>query len=440
MTDRVMLYALMSWASFRCSRSDSADRRATFKAIVYRELGLLNTERCLQSAHALLFLAFAEYGDHQFQAGSDAFAMCVDIMRFLKLHVEQIHGEDVRVYGFPADVNTECRRRTYWAAFCFDSHLQLKGLSLEVMNRSGIAIKSPCAIEPCHCEWLLPQSCFELDSGLENPSTTQAGNTICSTAHMIWITRIFAGIVSNVSRVAAVHRSLNRPPDDQYVRGHLHVRLEAWADAYGNCMLDQSATRSGSMGGLGILYYNSQMELSRRIWHRGLSDSELASHARNATKHALAVLILAEQVTSRGGSEMRDYLFVSRGFSTVHAIFGAVDIITATGKVADVLELGSRIMSLMYSALDLLAHLGLWWGHDFVKYKQVEERVQTVFRSAEAALKVRKTFFYCSHPIGDAARKDFDLIYGTDRKHYVRLAYFEGDLIEDKDIFEIDTR
>lgn len=123
----------------------------------------------------------------------------------------------------------------------------------------------------------------------------------------------------------------------------------------------------------------------------------------------------------------------------MHTIFGAIDIITATGRVADILEPGSRIMSLMYTALDLLAHLGSWWGHDFVRYKEVEKRIQTVFRSAEAALTLRKTFFYCSRPMGEAARKDFDLVYGIDRKHYIQLAYFDSGLVEDKDIFEIET-
>lgn len=242
MVDRVMLYALMSWSSFRCSRSDSADRRAVFKAIVYRELEVLNSERCLQSVHALLFLAFTEYGDHQFQAGLDAFTMCVDVMSFLKLDVEQVCREDMRAYGLSANVDAECRRRTFWAAFCFDDHLQLKSLSLEVTNRSDIAIESPCEIEPYHCEWLRRQSCFESDGSLGIPSTARESNMTCITAQMIWITRIHADIVSNMSRVEAGLLSPNRFPDDQVIRAHFYVRLKAWSDAYSNPVLEQPPT------------------------------------------------------------------------------------------------------------------------------------------------------------------------------------------------------
>lgn len=311
MVDTIMLYALMSWASFRCNRSESVDHRAIFKATVYRELELLNSERCLQSAHALLFLAFTEYGDHQYQAGSEAFAMSVDTMRLLELNVEQVCREDVRAYGLSAGMDAECRRRTFWAAFCFDSHLQLENSSLEVMNHSGITIKSSDEIELDHSGWLLQQPCLESDRGLWIPSTAREGKMLSNAGHIIRITRIHSDIVSNVSRVEAITRSSNRFPDDHAVRRHFHHRLNAWACAYNNTSHYQSATCSKDIGGLNMMYYSSQMELNRRIWYRGLSKSDLSSYARDATLHALAALILAEPVVSRGGSKMRDHLFVS---------------------------------------------------------------------------------------------------------------------------------
>lgn len=454
--DRIMLYALMTCASLHCVASDSADDRAVFKAIVYQEIGSLESCRGLQSVHALFFLAVAEYGDHQYQAGSIAFSKCVDTMTLLELDVEQKWKQELGVYELPAVTDEECRRRTFWAVFCFNSHLRLHDLSLQRIDQSGISISLPCENDLYNLERPSHRYCFAPDRRFEPSIAAEDTNILSEMAHMIEITRIHADINSHLSRSAVDLSSSNQDPNVLLDRKGIEARLELWADNYGDVLQTmkasfydaqnerrdsrQSYSRTRSIAGLNILYYSSQMVLNRRLHHRGLSDSELLSHARKATTNALDVLRLAEHVTARKGSGMRDHLFVLRGFATVYAIFEAVDIVTAVGRVVDFLEPGSRIMSLVYNALDLLDRLGSWWGHDFVRYKEVERRVQTVLRFTEAASKARKTFFYCSSPIQGTVSRDFDLIYGTDRKTYIGLAYFHHTLIDETDIFEIDTR
>lgn len=182
-----------------------------------------------------------------------------------------------------------------------------------------------------------------------------------------------------------------------------------------------------------MLYYLCQMQLSRRVHHQHLSDIEVSSQARHATVHAIAILRLAEETMSPAGSSMRDYHFVTRSFSSACAVLEAIDVVTAVGRVADILEPRSRIMSLLYSGLNLLAHLGSPWGHEFVRYDAAKRRVQTVFSFAEAALGVQKPFFCCSDPMVETLNQleqgfdiDFDLTYGTDRNRYIRLAFPDG--------------
>lgn len=135
----------------------------------------------------------------------------------------------------------------------------------------------------------------------------------------------------------------------------------------------------------------------------------------------------------------QDYTFVIRGSFTIPILCEAIDIVTAVGRVTDILEPRSPIMSLMYSALDLLEHLGRWWGSDRMRYIRVKERVQTVFRTAQTALQAGQSFFCCSHAAVRVVASDCDVVYGTDRKEYLRLAYVAHHNIQDGDVFEIDT-
>lgn len=455
--DRILLYALMSCATLFCNKSIATGHRAIFRAIVYRELDLLQSQPCLQIVHALLFLTFTEYGDHRYQAGSNSFARCADTISALRLNIEQVRSEQSRTYNFTASVDAECRRRTFWAAFCFDVHMRLDNPTLQRMNECGIAIRLPCISKLYNCRWLLQQPLFEHSTGPRLSSITRGTDAQSDMAHMIQLTRIHADISAHISRNEIVRIATNRYPVDQAYRTYLQIQLRDWVETYRGASHDHKSwgfdehnrladlgrsevqIQPESIGGLHMLYYHSQMQLNRWIYHRGLEDSEHSFHARHATLHAIAALRLAEQVVSQETPSMRDHHFVSKSPSTIHAILAAVDIITAVGRVSDILEPGSRIMSLMYSALDQLGRLGSWRGPDVVKYELVKQRIQTVFRSAEAAWRAQKKFFYCSNPINISTGEDFDLVYGPDRKHYLRLAYSDMVLIEDKDIYRIDT-
>lgn len=453
--DRMMLYALMSWASLDCPRLNASSDRAIFKRTVYQEMELLEKRRCLQSVHALLFLAFAEYGDHQCRAGSAAFAKCVDMMFLLELNHERTWSMEARVYDLSATMDAECRRRTFWAVLCFDSHMQLQSPSLRHMSTGDIGIRLPCENRLYDQEWLLQQPCSDTKRGLEASSADKDFDVMSDMAHMVQITRIYADIQSYTTKNDLKTSASMRHIYKQSHRRQFIVRLKSWAENYNDTLRamhhdhESLNTRTSYSSRsephrrvttcLNMLYHSSQMKLNRWIYHRGMTDFELSTHASNATTHALAVLSLAEQIKKQGGFSTRNNSFISRNFSTVTAIFEAIDIITAIGRVVDILEPGSRIMALMYCALELLAYLGSWWSYDLVQYSEVKERIQTVFRSAEAALEMRKTFFYCSKSIGGVTSKENDLLYGTNRTHYIRLAYSNHSVIGDQDVFQIDT-
>lgn len=455
-TDKTMLYALMAWTTAHCTNQDASEHRTVFKTIVYRALDRLEPRRCLQVAHVLLFLAHAEYADQRSQAGSDVFMRFINMMALLELGPKQDGREEgVIVYDFPPAARAECHRRTLWAAFCSDIYFRLGSSEPRNLPVYPIPAELPCATPDYDVCRVSPGSCFEFDDESETSRFTRDCRTASSMAHLVQITQICGDVYSYALLTENDSTYEDRTESARRLRDELEGRLRCWAEAY-NCscsteaitQTDQRGERGGwttpatpmmKSGALDMLYHHAHMGLNRRIRHRGLSRKEIHTHARYATLHALQTLRLAQHLLSHRGSATKDYVFVMKGSFTIPALCEAIEIISAVGKVTDILEPGSQIMSLMYSALDLLEHLGRWWGSDYSRYAQVKGRVQTIFRSAQTALQAGQSFFYCSHAAVRVVASDCDIVYGTDREEYLRLAYVAHHHIGNADIFKIDT-
>lgn len=182
------------------------------------------------------------------------------------------------------------------------------------------------------------------------------------------------------------------------------------------------------------------MELNKRVRHEDLGEKEIIEHAKEANIHAIEVLKLAHQVQEQEELSMRDASVVTKGVLTGYAVLTAIDIITAAGKTADILEPQSRIMSLMWSSSQLLEHSSTWWTSAKVQHALVKERIQLIWQKAQAAANEQKPYFYCSHPMVSLIDTNFDLIYGTNRKQYLKAAYGLHAVPGDFEILSINTK
>lgn len=455
--DRVMLYALMAWATVHCTNHDASEHRKVFKNIVYSGLDLSKSRCSLQVAHTMLFLAHAEYADRQYQAGSDVFQEAIEALVSLKLDSKQSWQEDVTVYGFSPATHAECCRRTLWAAYCSEIHFRLGGAQSPSLVEHIIPTELPCITRDYDWCQAVQQPRFEPTNEPSTSDVSEDHHVASCMSHMIQISQMCGEVHSNALSIENNSVHDHRTESARRTRDKLESRLKCWAETYNACPWGESdkciGQRSEHLGktaslwsrcrtkyaALNVLFHYAHMNLNRRIRHRGLSREQIATHGKHASDHAVEILCLAQRLISQHGSTMKDYAFVSRGSFTIPALCEAIDVVTAVGRVVDILEPRSQIMSLMYSTLDLLEYLSLRWGIEYARYTQIKERVQIVFRSAQTALYGGRSFFRCSSAVIPVVARDCDIVYGTDRQQYLRAAYMTHHDIRDGDVFEIDT-
>lgn len=450
--DRIMLYAVMAWGTIHSDEAARVAHREIFKQIVYSELEDLESQYCLQTVHTLQFLAFAEFADSQHHKGFGLFVRCVGAISAMKLNIEQPIIDGVAPYGFSPSMYAECRRRTYWTAFCTDTFSGLGSGNPRMLHSKDVFLRLPCTQEMYEEDRIPTLRIYDHEDGIPKTVSTQETLALGNMAWLLQIATICSDVQLNAWRSQNNFRIGNVYTPDREVRGKLKKQLEDWAQSYNQGILVkegrqaeveraghnrvEGAARSQRFSGLDILCHYAHMELNRRVYHKRLSEKELVSLAKNANIYAIDTLMFAQQLLQRGGTETRDYIFVSRGPLTGYCLHAAIDIVTAAGRTADILQQGSKMMTLMYNALEVLELASRWWASSRMQYIQVKERIQLVFSSAQTAASQRKQFFYCSEPMIRAVDNDFDLIYGTDRKQYLRAAY-ELKAVHETDIYDI---
>lgn len=454
--ERIVLYAIMAMGSVHSTGPDTAAHRQIFKKIVYSELDRLESESYdLQLAHILLLLSFTDFVDAEHNTGFSAFVRAVGCVTWLQLNLEPARPSSDSVYGFPPDVHAECRRRTYWIAFSFDTYAALAKGDPRLLNKSDIYLRLPCASHFYENGQIPIMPVFDQENVLPNSLTTQQHLELSDMAYFLQITAIFSDVQLNSWRSQQSLRVGVQYYQERSVREKLEGRLKTWSDTYDEALRvkdartreseqvprksQESGTYTRRFAGLDLLYHYAIMELNRRIHHKSLSEAEVLQHAKIANVHAVETLRLAHQVMTRRGSETRDYLYTTRGPLGGFAVLTAIDIITAAGKNGDVLENQSKIMELMYASLNLLETLANYWSSAKIQRELVRERIQTVFSTAQTALGERKMFFYCTNSMTPLLEKELDLIYGTDRKQYLRAAYGMNNSVKDAEIYEIKT-
>ncbi|KAK5951058.1 hypothetical protein OHC33_007811 [Knufia fluminis] len=457
LSDRIMLYALMAWGTIHSNDPKRANHRAIFKSIVHQQLDRLEAQYSLQLVHTFLCLCFAEFADQQHEKGFSIFVRCIGAIAFLKLNIEAPSSNDCTAYDFSPTMYAECRRRTYWAAFCTDTYSGLARGDPRMLRSTDVYLRLPCASELYEKDQIPDMPTFDQETVLPQSMTSKDHVSMANMVYLIQIASICGDVQHNAWRSQNFLRVGRRPISDRTTREKLESRLEDWAHTYNVALRakegettdstdrptnprDLGGARAIKFAGLDMLFHWAHMELNRRVYHKSLPREEILRHARNATVHAAEVLKLSKQLLEPGGPNTRDYHFVTRGPLAGYAVHAAIDIVTAAGKTRDVLEPNSKIMNLMYHGLEFLEVLSSPYGSAKLQHMQVKERIQAVFNSAQAAANQRKTYFFCTEPMVYVVDKEVDLIYGSDRQVYLQAGYNMNNTINDSEIFEISAR
>jgi len=459
LADRIMLYAVMALGTVSSKDTNAAEHRAIFKSIILHQLDRLETQYCLQLAHTLAYLSVVEYADRQHQKGFSYFVRCVGVISFLQLNIEASFSDDSITYGFSRNMYAECRRRTYWAAFCMDTFAGLSKRNPRILTNNDVYLRLPCASGLYEKDQIPDTPVFDQENVLPPSVTSEDHVRLGNLVYLIQITSICSEVQRNMWRCSNSLR-VGRPyVSDRTIREQLNTRLESWAHTYtaalrakegettdsqtpSSITRDLSGARATKFAGLDIFFHWTHMELNRKVYHKALAREEIVAHARNASIHAVEVLKLSKQLLEPGGPETRDYQFVIAGPLPSFAVHAAIDILTAAGKTRDILEPESRIMNLLYHGLEFIEVLSMQWQYAKLRHLQCKERIQAVFISAQAAANQGKMYWFCTEPLYSDADKDkeFDLIYGSDRQVYLQAGYNMNNLVEEDEVFKIETR
>ena len=462
LSDIMMVHTLMALGTIHTNNTDKAQHRVLFKSIASQQLAQFETQYSLQLVHALMFLSFAEYADGQHEQGLAYHMRSLGVISSLQLNVEDPLPDKSNAYGFSPSMFAECRRRTYWAAFCKDILIGLTSRRPRFLHNKDVYLRLPCARRLYEEDEIPDAPFFDQDNIL--PLSMATGNHV-QMGHLVYLMQI-AFIHSEVQLYARrCSNSLRVGRSDvgeQRTREMLHARLEDWAQTYtaairvrekanidSESLLDHARnvgkSRAPKFAGLDILYHWAHMELCRNLYHGNLTRQDVLAQASNATQHAVEALKMSTQLLEFGGPAMRDYQDVIAGplwgpFSGF-AIHAAIDILTAAGKTRDILEPDSLIMKLLYHGLEFIKVTSSEWEVGEMQYEQVKERIQTVYSSAQTAVNQRKMYFYCTEPMLSESNKgkEMDLIYGSDRQLYLQVGYNRSNVVDESEVFAIDT-
>lgn len=456
--DKVMLYALMALGSVYSDDQNRANHRAIFKTIVYQELDDLELQPCLELIHTILFLSIVEFADGRDQRADNVLNKSVGAVSALQMNVELPPDDKTTAYGFSPSMYGECRRRTFFTLYCREIFGRLSRADPRTPHRNDeIFLQLPCSSELYEKDEIPKLPIFDHNTVLPKSLSASQYIAMASLSHLVQICSICSQIQYNAWRCQTSLRVAGKQIHDCAERDNLAAQLREWADKYNDGIraregrtsdsdeprpnhTESAGARARKYTGLDFVFHYAHMELHRRVHHKSLTDKEISTHAKNATIHAIEALRLAQQVLDKGGTETRDYVFATSGPATTYGIFTAIDIITAAGKIQEILKPRSELMAAMYTGLELVEKLAQRWSIAGKVHAVIKERVQTVFNSALVAVNQRKTFFYCSDSMNPMMNDAFDLIYGTNRELYLRAGYASSaSTIEDHEIYHIDT-
>lgn len=309
----------------------------------------------------------------------------------------QIHPR--REFDFTKEQLTECKRRTFWAAFLMDRYNGFCGGTLCILHPDDVFIKLPCDDETY--ERGLASQAPKYHNGITNANETTM-NSESPVAPVAWLCLISA-IWGEV--MTFIYRAQNRPQDDPagYKEAYetfyqrINTAMQGWYNrlppylTYSEQNLDRSiqAGYPGTFISIHALYHFTQVRLNRGVRH-SLVPEIVPRNIRTAHTHAHRFLQLMCSV----GTSRREILHpmpgqcptwtLSTPFSG-YALLCAVDVVGAGGLDTN---LGATLESIK-GALSCLRELKQFWESAKEQSRDAEKRCYQIQNIVKNPMKAK---------------------------------------------------
>lgn len=434
--DRMLIFAMLAVGSLHSRHKDKVMHRTAFKTIAYQELNAIFDVTTLQAVQTSLLLAYLEYAEGNYRRSYHVMQRGVGGVRYLRLCIERASAADEsNPYGMTGPTYEECCRRTFWALFTSDALKTFISHDMRSLPTDDVFLRLPCASDRFDSGQIPETPFFDPDL---RPLSADQHKVLGNFAYLVQIAHLMSEIRTTAIRHQQTMRLRGSVCSSDALRANLEDRLKSWAAQYKqgceirgdqNSQVDPRtatirhfAAKPGYYAGHDVMFHYANMELNRSVFHTKLSDRALSEHAQKARQHAAWTLEKAKELVQLHDEE-DEFQSVPCGPTAGPAVLAAIDIITAAGKLDGVMMNQSKLMECMYAGLTLLDQLAPCWESARTARELAQKRVTMVFSQASNAIMERKVLFYTTGPIGLNMGQDFDLVYGADRKRYLRALH-----------------
>ncbi|KAJ9617029.1 hypothetical protein H2200_000750 [Cladophialophora chaetospira] len=437
-TDRMLLYAILAMGTVFARRPESKLHQDVFIDIVNRAVMKSGDTFSLQLVQTKLILALFTFSQGQYNQAWDFCGSALRVAFGLKFHTEEgiaaIGNNDGMDFDLDHATLKECRRRAFWSAYIMDCFNGCCSASVTSVNRADCHLRLPCS-QSAYDKGEIPLTSFNLEN---LPGRNKEISEVGVLGYLVEIATIFSEVVSKISKSKPQATAADRSAMETFHRTTLR-RLDEW-DHLTEKHLHQGREGRERVNGLHIMYHYTAMILHRYVHYSEAGQIQISNNVRGAHEHAQKMLEMVQRVSNQEERETSSFRFATLSPFSGFAITAALDVITAAGTVAELINHesmqtnGRKLMTLISNGVEALEGLVDFWHSACRQRDMMKQRLSALLNATNRGADCNGAFYF-GRPMQSPFGLDQDIVYGLSR-----IRYFQGLGLDDRIHHEADFR
>ncbi|KAI1624339.1 fungal-specific transcription factor domain-containing protein [Exophiala viscosa] len=439
-TDKMLLYAMMAMGTVFARRPDADTHRSLFTGFAEEAIARNADTFSLQLLQTRLILALLAFSQGQYNKAWDLCGSAVRTGFGLKYNTEEgvrtILPHERLDFHFDYETLVECRRRTFWSAYIMDCFNGCCSATVSSVYRSQCHLRLPCTqvtFESGH----LRETPFSLGMPLSADSVSRVGLL----GFLVEIATIFHEVVDQINQTNKRYR-VRYSDEAERFRHNIMNKLETWESQLQTHLerVRDGDAQSQSVSGLYILHYYTALLVNRYVRHGELDQQAIAIRLggeKGAYKQAQSMLELVQQLSNDEEKNSPLFRFATTSPFIGFAITVALDVITASGTLSDLMDHKSQMMSLISSGLEALESLVDYWHSAGRQRDMIKRRLGVLLSATKRASDLNGAFYF-----GERMQSPFpleqDIVYGLGRVRYFQALGWAGKIHDEGDFHRLD--
>ncbi|ETI24343.1 hypothetical protein G647_03712 [Cladophialophora carrionii CBS 160.54] len=437
--EKMLLYAVLAMGTVFSHHAGTTHHQDLFIDIVNNAVLETGNTFTLQLVQTKLILGLFAFSQGQNNRAWDFCGSALRIALGLQYHTEEgVASVDAKTgleFGLNYATLMECRRRAFWAAYIMDCFNACCSMPITSVSRAECHLRLPCS-QPAYQRGEIPTTPFSLST--EPDEHSASGDNIAQVGvlgYLVEVATIFKEVMRRISKNKPEASEGDRLSMEAFQKDALR-RLDAW-DPWMRKHLHQVRDGREPVNGLHILYHYTAMLLHRHMRYSEASKVQIVENVRGAFKHARLMMVMVQELSNHEEKETPSFRFATLSPFSGYAITAALDVITAAGTMADLMDQKSRIMSLLSSGIEALEGLADFWESARRQREMIKKRFGVLLVATNKACDFNGAFYF-----GESMQSPFDLdqdiVYGLPRPQYLEALGWDDRIHRDEDFHQLD--